>query len=78
MLMKIDYTLVLKNGKEVRIVRATNNIEIDNKKLMFWDLWDGTWYNYEYYYNEQVEYIKDLKIEKVDSDSEIEPIKEIK
>lgn len=78
MLMKIDYTLVLKNGKEVRIVRATNNIEIDNKKLMFWDLWDGTWYNYEYYYNEQVEYIKDLKIEKIDSDSEIEPIKEIK
>ena len=78
MLMKIDYTLVLKNGKEVRIVRATNNIEIDNKKLMFWDLWYGTWYNYEYYYNEQVEYIKDLKIEKVDSDSEIEPIKEIK
>ena len=78
MLMKIDYTLVLKNGKEVRIVRATNNVEIDDKKLMFWDLWNGTWYNYEYYYNEQVDYIKDLKIEKVDSDSEIEPIKEIK
>lgn len=77
MLMKLDYTLVLKNGKVVRFVKATNNIEIDNKHFAYWDLISGFWCEYTYETNEQVQYVKDVKIEKVESVDDIELLKEV-
>ena len=77
MLMKLDYTLVLKNGKEVRFVKATNNIEIDSKHFAYWDLFNGFWCEYIYQTNEQVQYVKDLSIEKVESEDDIEPLREV-